>query len=1058
MSSAARDASESAAAAAAAGAGAPGVSVGCAASLSPASSPASKRRACVESAPFAAAAEEEGCVQVLPLGAGCEVGRSCVIVTFGGFKVMFDCGVHPAHGGIGALPLFDGEDMSKVDLCLITHFHLDHCGALPYLLTKTAFKGRVFMTQPTRLIARLLWQDYCRMGRLGEGEGAGGGALFEEEDVDYTLQVVETLDFKQQVTVGPARVSCFGAGHVIGACMFLVEIGGLRVLYTGDFSREQDRHVPQAELPETEVHLLICESTYGVRVHEARPLREKRLLHAVTETVGRGGKVLLPVFALGRAQELLLILDEHWALKPALQSVPIFFVSPLSLKSMPVFEAFVDMCGEDMRNRALQGENPFHLRHVRVVKSLEQIAAYIHGPSPCVLLAAPGMLQSGPSREAFEAWAGSPRNLVLLTGYSVRGTLADELRTEQEVLQLADRQLRRRCGVEFISFSAHSDYNQTRDFISRLKVPNVILVHGERTEMRRLHEKLLFENPALSVFAPEILQTVALQFKPSRCAVAIGAAAARMQQQLQQQQQQLLQQLPHKASAAARGKQQQQQEGEETAVLGKGDRQREEEEQQDALHAGCAEDDWDSLLLLQQGQQPLLVAAEETEGLTGITCATLEHKIKAPFPRPMRDLMHAAADIFDDVQLLKCTCSSSGSTSTSSSSNSTSTSTSTSSRETEEACSCCCAFEVACCVSVRRVQDPAAATATAAAAAGKGEQQELSVCCPGAVVEVSWEASPTADLIADSLLFLICDITRPGVNSLHAAAQYPDAEAAAAAATTTATAATTATTPAGAAGGEGSNDACALPADTAQLAPADAAAADAAAAGAAAAADAAAAEAAAAIEEELMLLEIVQQHLTEHFGPVRICRRRKQTAKVESSFESKAAAAAAGGAEMYEDVALEGLHAATSSSSSRGVLDLCLLFETPAEQTGGAAAAEAQPAAARAAAAAPAPAAAAAAATGEVPQVRKGVKAEAAEMATALLRPEGSDLVRVLVDFANREVRCTDTAVQQRVRSLVAKQQQQQQQQQHQQQHQQLLLQQQQQQQLQLLQQQQQQQ
>lgn len=309
--------------------------------------PVGKRRVC---GPGPEAEEE--CVQVLPLGAGCEVGRSCVVASFRGFKVMFDCGVHPAHSGIGALPLFDGEEMGQVDVCLVTHFHLDHCGALPYLLTKTAFKGRVFMTQPTRLISRLLWQDYARMGKFGEGEG--GVALFSEEDIDYTMQVVETLDFRQQITVGPAKISCFGAGHVVGACMFLVEIGGVRILYTGDFSREQDRHVPIAEVPNTEVHVLISESTYGVHVHEARPLRERRLLRAISDAIARGGKVLLPVFALGRAQELLLILDDHWRSHPALHRVPIFFVSPLSAKSMAVFEAFVDMCGEELRNRALQ--------------------------------------------------------------------------------------------------------------------------------------------------------------------------------------------------------------------------------------------------------------------------------------------------------------------------------------------------------------------------------------------------------------------------------------------------------------------------------------------------------------------------------------------------------------------------------------------------------------------------------------------------------------------------------------------------------------------------------
>ncbi|KAL8273946.1 hypothetical protein Esti_002125 [Eimeria stiedai] len=872
-----------------------------------------KKRAC-----DSGGAAEADCVQVLPLGAGCEVGRSCVVVSFGNMKVMFDCGVHPAHSGIGALPLFDGEDVSKVDVCLITHFHLDHCGALPYLLTKTGFRGRVFMTQPTRLIARLLWHDYARMGRLAEGEG-GGVSLFSEEDIEYTLQVVETLDFRQQVQVGEAKISCYGAGHVVGACMFVVEVGGVRVLYTGDFSREKDRHVPVAEVPQTDVHVLISESTYGVHVHEARPLRERRLIKAVVETVTRGGKVLMPVFALGRAQELLLILDEHWTQQPLLHRIPIFFVSPLSAKSMAVFEAFVDMCGEELRNRALQGDNPFHLRHVRTVGSLEQIASSIHGPSPCVLLAAPGMLQAGASREAFEAWAGSRQNLVLLTGYTVRGTLADELRKDQEVLQLADRQLRRRCLVEVISFSAHSDYMQTRDFVSLLRVPNVVLVHGERSEMKRLQEKLVFENPALSVFTPEILQTVALHFKPNRCAVALGDAANKLQQL-----------LPHKPISCLPIKHEQQQQ---------------EQQQEGEGFAGCVDDDWDSLLLLQQGQQPLLVAAAETESLTGIACATLQQKIRTPFPRPLSCLMHAAADVFDDVQPLKCTCSS-GSSKSSSSSGSSEGATEEAVQQPVE---CCCAFLVAGCVSVRRVpkqehlNSPAAASAADAAAAGP--------CCGAAEIEVSWLSSPTADLVADSVLFLSCDLLRLCLEGFPAEA---DGCAAAAAAATTA----------------------------------------------------------AVADGELLLLQIVKQHLTEQFGPVRICRKLKSaTLPIAEAAEATAAAAAVAESQRYEDVLLEDLRSAShsSSSSSSSIVDgfdLCLVFRAAAEQT---------PTAAAGAAAAGAAAAGAAAATAAA------VKSEISATQVSSVHGEEGDSVEVCVDFTTRKVECIDSAVQQRVRTLVAR-------------------------------------
>ncbi|PHJ16339.1 cleavage and polyadenylation specifity factor protein, partial [Cystoisospora suis] len=528
----------------------------------------------------------EDSVDIIPLGAGCEVGRSCIVVKYKGKTIMFDCGVHPAYNGLGALPIFDAVDTAQVDVCLVTHFHLDHCGALPYLVTKTPFRGRIFMTEPTRVICKLLWIDYARMNAFSsssrggsnstapshaasssppnqiitslmdigvQGAGrmqgdrnllssAGGGleagasssssvnGLYTEEDVDLTVQKIECLDFRQQIEIGGGgiKVSSYSAGHVLGACMFLVEIGGVRILYTGDFSREKDRHVPIAEIPpQIDVQLLICESTYGIHIHDDRELRERRFIKSILDiVVGRGGKCLLPVFALGRAQELLLILEEYWSRHPEVQHIPIIFLSPLSSKCLVVFDTFIDMCGEPVKERALRGENPFMFRYVKNIKNIDSARVYIHHDNPAVIFASPGMLQSGVSRDIFQTLAPDEKNGVILTGYTVKGTPADDLKREPELIQFPDRVIRRRCSFDMISFSAHSDYQQTEAFITELQVPNVVLVHGERGEMRRLKEKLEQERPALSVFAPEILQKVSLQFTSANTCVVAGGKLA----------------------------------------------------------------------------------------------------------------------------------------------------------------------------------------------------------------------------------------------------------------------------------------------------------------------------------------------------------------------------------------------------------------------------------------------------------------------------------------------------------------------------------------------------
>ncbi|KAL8452769.1 hypothetical protein Emag_002212 [Eimeria magna] len=403
--------------------------------------------------------------------------------------------------------------------------------------------------------------------------------------------------------------------------------------------------------------------------------------------------------------------------------------------------------------------------------------------------------------------------------------------------------------------------------------------------MRRLQEKLLFENPALSVFTPEILQTVAFHFKPNRCAIALGKAAERLN---------LL--LPHKPISCVKQEQQQHQQQQQQQQQQQEQQEQQEEGEEGEGLGGCVEADWDSLLLLQQGQQPLLVAAAETECLTGIACATLQQKIRAPFPRPLSCLMHAAADIFDDVQPLKCTCSSSCSSSSSSSEEKVAEDT------LQQPIECCCAFLVAGCVSVRRVDeqmnrsppaaaavaaDPAAAHAPAAAPAAAAVP-----CCGAAEIEVSWESSPTADLVADSVLFLSCDLLRPCLEG--------------------------------------------FPAET----------------DGSAAAAAAAAAAAPVPDEELLLLQIVKQHLEEQFGPVRICRKLKTAAAAPPTAAAAAAAtAAAAEPQRYEDVLLEDLLSASKCSSSNSsnsssigcadALDLCLVFRAATEQTAAAAAAAA---------------------------------------------------------------------------------------------------------------------
>jgi cleavage and polyadenylation specificity factor subunit 3 len=199
-------------------------------------------------------------MEITPLGSGCEVGRSCIVVKFKGSTVMFDCGAHPAYTGHAALPYFDEIDPSEIDLLLVTHFHMDHCGAVPYFTEKTGFAGRVFMTHPTKAVYKILLHDAVKIGH-GEME-----RMWDERDMLSSMEKIELINYHQVLHHKGIRFWCYNAGHVLGACMFMVEIAGVRVLYTGDYSRQPDRHLLGAETPSESPHVLIVESTYGTKV------------------------------------------------------------------------------------------------------------------------------------------------------------------------------------------------------------------------------------------------------------------------------------------------------------------------------------------------------------------------------------------------------------------------------------------------------------------------------------------------------------------------------------------------------------------------------------------------------------------------------------------------------------------------------------------------------------------------------------------------------------------------------------------------------------------------
>jgi cleavage and polyadenylation specificity factor subunit 3 len=452
---------------------------------------------------------------------------------------------------------------------LLYSFHLDHAAALPYVLAKTDFKGRVFMTHPTKAIYKWLIQDSVRVSNTSSTSDQRT-SLYTEADHISTLPQIETIDFYTTHTVSGVRITPYPAGHVLGAAMFLINIAGLNVFFTADYSREQDRHLVAAEVPNTatvgKIDVLITESTFGISSAPPRAERETALLKAVSNVLNRGGKVLMPVFALGRAQELLLILEDYWQRHPELQKIPIYYTGNTARKCMVVYQTYINAMNDNIkrifRERMAEAEaagnakgvsaGPWDFRFVRSLRNLDRF----DDVGGCVMLASPGMLQSGMSRILLERWAPDPRNGVLMTGYNVEGTMARIILSEPEMIpaimsggnagvgQPMGRKTRdedaavmipRRCTVEEFQFAAHVTGVENVEFIEQVAAPHVILVHGERSQAARLRSRLLdlnsrrlASNPKAhqtKVYSPENGAEVKIPFRKDKVAKVVGRLA-----------------------------------------------------------------------------------------------------------------------------------------------------------------------------------------------------------------------------------------------------------------------------------------------------------------------------------------------------------------------------------------------------------------------------------------------------------------------------------------------------------------------------------------------------
>ncbi|XP_047048245.1 cleavage and polyadenylation specificity factor subunit 3-II-like [Lolium rigidum] len=429
-------------------------------------------------------------IECLVLGAGQEVGKSCVVVTIGGKRIMFDCGMHMGHHDCQRYPDLarilsatpGATDFTSAISCVvITHFHLDHIGALPYFTEVCGYNGPVYMTYPTKALAPLMLEDYRKVMVDHRGEEE----QYSYEDIQRCMKKVIPVDLKQTIQVDRDLViRAYYAGHVLGAAMIYAKVGDAAMVYTGDYNMTPDRHLGAAQIDRLKLDLLITESTYAKTVRDSKHAREREFLKAVHKCVSGGGKVLIPAFALGRAQELCILLDDYWERMNL--KIPIYFSAGLTIQANMYYKMLIGWTSQKIKD-SYTVHNPFDFKHVCHFER-----SFVNNPGPCVLFATPGMISGGFSLEVFKRWAPSEKNLVTLPGYCVAGTIGHKLMSGKPTkIDLdKDTHVDVRCQIHQLSFSPHTDSKGIMDLTEFLSPSHVILVHGEKPQMAFLKDRI----------------------------------------------------------------------------------------------------------------------------------------------------------------------------------------------------------------------------------------------------------------------------------------------------------------------------------------------------------------------------------------------------------------------------------------------------------------------------------------------------------------------------------------------------------------------------------------
>ncbi|MCD4800766.1 MAG: beta-CASP ribonuclease aCPSF1 [Methanococcoides sp.] len=448
-------------------------------------------------------------VRVTSLGGCKEVGRSCFLLSTPESKIMIDCGVNVGSDDnmTPYLYLPEVQPLNQIDAVVITHAHLDHQGLVP-LLYKYGYEGPIYCTSPTRDIMTLLQLDFIDVAAKD-----GKKTPYESTNVRDALKHTITLDFEEVTDIAPdVKLTFHNAGHIIGSAISHFHIGdGLHnVVVTGDYKYGPTRLFDPAVNKFPRVETVITESTYGASsaVQPSLKEAEKNLQQIIKNTLDNKGIVLIPAFAVGRSQEVMIVLEDAIR-RGIIDDIPVY-LDGMIWEATAIHATYPEYLNNNLRKLIFQkGQNPFLAECFKPVDSHELRKKIIEDPHPCVILSTSGMMNAGPVMEYFKAFAPDPNNTLVFVGYQADGTLGRRIQKGWKEIPVSSKNgtevVKMNMGVEVVDgFSGHSDRKQLMEYFKKMKPQpeRVFTEHGDERSCidlaSSLHKKYRLETRALT--------------------------------------------------------------------------------------------------------------------------------------------------------------------------------------------------------------------------------------------------------------------------------------------------------------------------------------------------------------------------------------------------------------------------------------------------------------------------------------------------------------------------------------------------------------------------------